>query len=68
MSDGGTSEQQGESGGKRIDYLFLATPKKDLGQIEPIAIRVNRFLDSHVVALSDHSGVEADFVWRSAAH
>ncbi len=60
--EGGTNDQESASGGSRIDYIFLANPAN--GQpLRPKAIRVNRFLDRKVVALSDHSAVEAELEW-----
>lgn len=60
--EGGTNNQESASGDNRIDYLFLSNPAK--GQaLRPKAIRVNRFLDKKVVALSDHSAVEAELEW-----
>lgn len=61
--DGGTSEQEGDDGGRRIDYVFVARPKGNSSALEPVDVRVNRFLDKQVGALSDHSAVEADLRW-----
>jgi endonuclease/exonuclease/phosphatase family metal-dependent hydrolase len=61
--DGGTSEQEGSDGGRRIDYVFVAQPKSGASLLEPADVRVNRFLDEKVGALSDHSAVEADLRW-----
>lgn len=62
--DGGTSEQEGKPRGRRIDYVFVAQPKQEGRRLEPIDVRVNRFLDDKVGALSDHSAVEADLRWE----
>lgn len=56
---GGTSDQTDEDGGRRIDYIFAINPKSDLPQLKPSGVQVNRFLDPKVIALSDHSAVEA---------
>lgn len=57
---GGTSDQIGEKGGKRIDYIFLLNPQHaDTPRLQTQKISVNRFLDPKVIALSDHSAVEA---------
>lgn len=59
--DGGTGRQVRPDGGGRIDYILLSNPRRGTHQLKPLAMRVNRFLDPRVVALSDHSAVEADF-------
>jgi endonuclease/exonuclease/phosphatase family metal-dependent hydrolase len=57
---GGTSDQLREEGGKRIDYIFLLNPQTQAApKIETQKVAVNRFLDPKVIALSDHSAVEA---------
>lgn len=57
----GTGDQTSSDGGSRIDYVFLSNPAGCPAVLEPLSIRVNRYLDPKVVALSDHSAVEADF-------
>lgn len=59
--DGGTSEQTGKDGGRRIDYIFLAPPTDGSNRLVPKQIAVQPFLDKKVVALSDHSAVVAEF-------
>ena len=61
--DGGTSEQEGKPGGRRIDYIFAASANKEPPRLKATDVRVNRFLDEKVGALSDHSAVEADILW-----
>lgn len=63
---GGTSDQLREEGGRRIDYIFLLNPQDATNLNRTVAsklstqqIAVNRFLDPKVIALSDHSAVEA---------
>jgi len=60
---GGTSNQDSEEKGSRIDYILFSTPKGMENVFKPKAIRVNPYLDKEVIALSDHSAVEADFEW-----
>lgn len=64
---GGTSEQEDEDGGSRIDYIFVLNPQNAGEQLQPEAVSVNRFLDPKVTALSDHSAVEAVFKWMPAS-
>ena len=59
--DGGTSEQDPNDGGSRIDYIFFAPPEKGPAPLKPIEITVHHFLDDRVKALSDHSAVEGVF-------
>ncbi len=61
---GGTSEQESSDIGKRIDYIMLAVPEHDRDRLQSTDVRVNPYLDSKVVALSDHSAVEADLIWK----
>jgi endonuclease/exonuclease/phosphatase family metal-dependent hydrolase len=61
---GGTSDQIREDGGRRIDYIFLLNPKREAPTLQPRHVAVNRFLDPRVVALSDHSAVEAELIWQ----
>lgn len=61
--EGGTKDQTSPSGGKRIDYVFLSNPLEGGPRLRPISARVRPFLDPRVVALSDHSAVEAVFRW-----
>ncbi len=56
---GGTSDQLIESGGSRIDYIFTMNSKSSATKLEATEVKVNRFHDSKVIALSDHSAVEA---------
>src|SRR5262249_17193487 len=61
--EGGTSDPETPDGGERIDYIFLSnSPSMRLG-LRPLGVRVNRFLDSKVTALSDHAAVEAELDW-----
>jgi len=60
---GGTSRQTTPTGGSRIDYILLSNPNEGPHRLVPLTVRVNRFLDPRVVALSDHSAVEADLRW-----
>lgn len=62
---GGTSEQESEDIGRRIDYILLANPAAAAHRLTPLDIRVNLHQDPRVVALSDHNAVEADFAWPS---
>lgn len=61
---GGTSRQEGDSGGSRIDYIFVLNPKQPAPMLQPKSVQVNRYLDPKVVALSDHSAVEAELIWK----
>lgn len=63
---GGTSDQLKEDGGRRIDYIFVLNPKRSTARLQPKSVQVNRFLDPEVVALSDHSAVEAVLQWKSS--
>lgn len=56
---GGTSDQLIESGGSRIDYIFTMNSKSSVTKLEATEVKVNRFHDAKVIALSDHSAVEA---------
>lgn len=61
---GGTNEQESSDIGHRIDYVFLANPQQDaVSRMKLINIHINGYLDPKVVALSDHSAVEADLYW-----
>ncbi|MBL9123866.1 MAG: endonuclease/exonuclease/phosphatase family protein [Planctomycetaceae bacterium] len=60
---GGTNEQESSEIGNRIDYIFVSNPPAGHSQLKPQSVRVNGYLDPKVVALSDHSAVEADFEW-----
>jgi len=60
---GGTTEQQSDQIGKRIDYVILGNPQPPHPQLTPVAIEVKTFQDSQVVALSDHNAVIATFEW-----
>ena len=60
---GGTTEQDSDENGKRIDYILLGNPKPPARRLKPVAIRVNPYPDPKVGALSDHSAVEAEFEW-----
>jgi endonuclease/exonuclease/phosphatase family metal-dependent hydrolase len=57
----GTSEQLEEDGGTRIDYIFFAPPPTQPPPITLRTVRVERFLDPKVTALSDHNAVVAEF-------
>lgn len=63
---GGTNEQESSDIGHRIDYVFMANPLEPHTKFELRDIRVNGYLDPEVVALSDHSAVEADLYWTPA--
>ena len=60
---GGTTEQESEAIGKRIDYIFLGNPSAPHVQLTPLAIDVQLFQDSKVIALSDHNAVAAELEW-----
>lgn len=60
---GGTTDQETTEKGSRIDYVFVSNPLKGGASLKPTTVRVNGFLDKEVIALSDHSAVEADFEW-----
>ena len=64
---GGTTEQNPQNGGKRIDYCFLSNPKPPHTRLRPVAIRVEVFLDERVEALSDHNAVTATFLWPASS-
>lgn len=59
--DGGTSEQDPNDGGSRIDYIFFASPVNGSDRLKPLRANVLHFLDPRVKALSDHSAVEGVF-------
>jgi len=63
---GGTNEQESSDIGHRIDYVFLANPEEAASELKLIDVRVNGYLDPKVVALSDHSAVEAELHWTPA--
>jgi endonuclease/exonuclease/phosphatase family metal-dependent hydrolase len=65
---GGTSDQIREDGGSRIDYIFLLNPQVPFARLKPQSVAVNRFLDQRVVALSDHSAVEAELKWIASTN
>jgi endonuclease/exonuclease/phosphatase family metal-dependent hydrolase len=50
----------------RIDYIFSSTRQGACLALEPIAARVEPFLDPNVKegSLSDHAGVECEFTLR----
>ncbi len=60
---GGTTEQESDTIGKRIDYIILGNPKPPHLRLTPVAITVKLFRDPKVVALSDHNAVAATFAW-----
>lgn len=60
---GGTNEQESSDIGNRIDYIFLSNPPAGHSRLKAKSVRVNGYLDAKVVALSDHSAVEADLEW-----
>ena len=60
---GGTSEQESSEIGNRIDYVIVSNPQAPAQALRGVSIRVNGFLDPEVVALSDHSAVEAVLEW-----
>ncbi|MBX9654030.1 endonuclease/exonuclease/phosphatase family protein [bacterium] len=64
--DGGTSDQDPNDGGSRIDYIFFAPPVKGVDRLKPLRANVLHFLDPRVKALSDHSAVEG--VFQITAH
>lgn len=59
----GTSDQEGPTGGRRIDYIFFASPNQD--SFAPRVLKVLRFLDPKFGALSDHNAVEGEFFWSA---
>jgi endonuclease/exonuclease/phosphatase family metal-dependent hydrolase len=61
---GGTTKQESDTIGKRIDYIIVGNPQPPHPQITPVAIEVNTFQDTRVGALSDHNGVVATFQWQ----
>ena len=62
-ANGGTSEQESEEIGRRIDYILVSNPNPAGLQLKPLSIRVNLYRDPQVVALSDHNAVEAELEW-----
>jgi endonuclease/exonuclease/phosphatase family metal-dependent hydrolase len=64
---GGTSDQERDDGGRRIDYIFVLNPLRSAAVLEPKLVEVNRFLDPQVTALSDHSAVQAVLKWTPPA-
>ncbi|NUM54400.1 MAG: endonuclease/exonuclease/phosphatase family protein [Candidatus Hydrogenedentes bacterium] len=60
---GGTTDQESDTVGRRIDYILLGNPKPPIAQLKPLAIKVNTYQDPKVTALSDHNAVEAEFEW-----
>jgi len=64
---GGTSEQESEEIGKRIDYVLLSNPDAAGLRLKPLSIRVNLYQDPKVVALSDHNAVLAEFEWAESS-
>lgn len=60
---GGTTEQESDKIGKRIDYIIVGNPRPPHPQLTPVAIEVKTFQDPRVVALSDHNAVAATFRW-----
>lgn len=63
---GGTNEQESSEIGNRIDYILLSNPPAGHSRLVPKSVRVNGYLDPKVVALSDHSAVEAELEWQDA--
>lgn len=61
QGEGGTSDQTSPDGGRRIDYVFFSAPRDAPNRLVPKSVAVRPFLDDRVVALSDHSAVEAVF-------
>lgn len=57
--DGGTKYQTKPTGGPRIDYIVVGNAKKHATALHVDDITVNPHLDEKVMALSDHSAVEA---------
>ncbi len=62
-TEGGTQRQTKPDAGKRIDYIILSNPIRGGVRLKPVDVRVNHHRDPNVVALSDHSAVEAEFTW-----
>jgi len=60
---GGTTEQESHDIGKRIDYLIICNPPQPGGQLNPVSVEVESYLDEKVVALSDHNAVVAELEW-----
>lgn len=63
---GGTTDQESDEIGKRIDYILLGNPKPPALSLKPLTIQVNTYQDSQVTALSDHNAVAAEFEWPAA--
>ncbi len=61
---GGTDDPEKGEEDERIDYVFFSNSPSAPHQLKPDSVRTNPFLDFEIVALSDHSAVEADFDWR----
>lgn len=61
---GGTTEQESEEIGKRIDYVFLGNPRVAGPRLLAKSIAVHLFQDPEVVALSDHNAVGVEFMWE----
>jgi endonuclease/exonuclease/phosphatase family metal-dependent hydrolase len=60
---GGTSSQSAPGAGRRIDYVFYADPGKGPARLTPLTVEVEPYRDPEVMALSDHSAVQAAFRW-----
>lgn len=60
---GGTSEQESDEVGKRIDYILYSNPPAPAKGLKPVSIRVDTYKDPKVYALSDHNAVIAEFDW-----
>lgn len=62
---GGTTNQESEELGNRIDYVLVSNPAAGV-QLAPREIRVELYQDPKTVALSDHNAVVAVFDWPAA--
>lgn len=63
---GGTTDQESDEIGKRIDYILLGNPLPPAISLTPLKIQVNTYQDPQVTALSDHNAVAAEFEWPPA--
>jgi endonuclease/exonuclease/phosphatase family metal-dependent hydrolase len=59
-SEQSTFDANSPTGGQRLDYILLSDALRGPSLI-PLSSSVQRFADPHVVFLSDHSALEADF-------
>ncbi len=64
---GGTTEQESDEIGHRIDYVIVGSQQDDHPALKPMLIQVNAYRDDRVYALSDHNAVEAELDWADVA-